>query len=121
MIARRILLACLLLAMSLLPASAGNGDGFVKIGDLLHSCKEGVGSPQKLICLGYISGIGDTMQVVAVDALLEQTKPLAMCGNARYSAMVQAFVNWAEKHPERWEEPRRLGVITALKELWPCK
>ena len=93
----------------------------LKVGDLLRFCKEEKGSPHKLICLGYISGIGDTMQVVGVEALSDKTRDFAMCGIARYNAMVQAFVNWAEKHPKRWEEPRRFGVMAALKELWPCK
>lgn len=117
----RTMLFCLLVATPLAPARAADGEGVLKVGDLLRFCKEEKGSPHKLVCLGYISGVGDAMQVIAVEALSDQTRDFAICGIARYNAMVQAFVNWAEKHPERWEEPRRLGVMAALKELWPCK
>jgi hypothetical protein len=35
--------------------------------------------------------------------------------------MVQAFLNWAEKHPEAWSYNQIRGVILALGETWPCK
>jgi hypothetical protein len=35
--------------------------------------------------------------------------------------MAQAFINWAEKHPENWTMGGADGVILALKETWLCK
>jgi hypothetical protein len=34
--------------------------------------------------------------------------------------MIQAFVNWAEKHPESWSQRNIYGVALALRESWPC-
>ncbi|MBS0379007.1 MAG: hypothetical protein JSS29_11020 [Proteobacteria bacterium] len=43
------------------------------------------------------------------------------CGNdVTHAAAKQAFLNWTEKHPEKWTQPNYLGVTTALSELWPC-
>lgn len=119
MTAVRTVLSCLLVALSLGPARAADGAGMTKVGDLYRFCKAENDAPERLLCLGYISGMGDTMQVMAL--LPADIKDFAMCGEASYKAMVQAFVNWAEKHPERWEDPRGSGVMSALKELWPCK
>jgi Rap1a immunity proteins len=37
------------------------------------------------------------------------------------AAGVQAFKNWAQKHPEAWGIVAYPGVVFALKETWPCK
>ena len=36
-------------------------------------------------------------------------------------AMLQAFLIWAEKHPEKWSHYNGTGVLEALHETWPCK
>jgi hypothetical protein len=41
--------------------------------------------------------------------------------SASFGAMIQVFINWAQKHPEQWSSPREFGVVQALKETWPYK
>jgi hypothetical protein len=36
-------------------------------------------------------------------------------------AGVQAFINCAEKHPEKWHSPDGWGVNEAVRETWPCR
>jgi hypothetical protein len=44
------------------------------------------------------------------------------CSGAKITqgAMVQAFMNWAAKHPENWDLPAPIGVIAAMRHTWPC-
>jgi hypothetical protein len=35
-------------------------------------------------------------------------------------AVIQAFLNWADKHPEKWARPRIFGATAAMRETWPC-
>jgi hypothetical protein len=78
----------------------------------------------------YAAGIGDVMSLAGQDLLhssdrivREELVDLSMCPNNGYTygALKQAFVNWAEKHPEKWTEFADLGVIIALRETWPCQ
>jgi uncharacterized protein YhfF len=32
----------------------------------------------------------------------------------------QAFLNWADKHPEEWNTETLIGVSRAMKAMWPC-
>jgi hypothetical protein len=73
--------------------------------------------PDANYCLGYISGIGDYMKGLG----LSGNASMGICGNVTYGASVQAFMNWANAHPERWTENRLVGVATALRQTWPCK
>jgi hypothetical protein len=43
----------------------------------------------------------------------------SMRGNAPLGAGVQAFIKWAEKHPENWTDDGLFGVTKALSETWP--
>ena len=47
---------------------------------------------------------------------------LAACFNSTVTtgAMVQAFKNWAQKHPADWSTLAHDGVFDAIKETWPC-
>jgi hypothetical protein len=89
-------------------------------------CKASTDSPDLLFCAGFISGIGDLMRVngaVINPFRKEADAPIRderMCGQPSYGAQMQAFVNWAEKHPQLWNMPRAFGVISALSESWPC-
>lgn len=38
-----------------------------------------------------------------------------------YAARIQAFMNWARAHPEKWNLTDFEGVVLALRESWPCK
>jgi hypothetical protein len=97
-------------------ASADNDTQDVQA--LLRLCKAQETSAH---CVGYISGIADIM--MAVGRVLKngpERSFLGLCSSASYSAFVQAFVNWAEQHPERWYQSRSIGVMDALREKWPC-
>jgi hypothetical protein len=87
---------------------------------LLEKCNaEGEENYKQFYCIGYVAGIGDAMRLNGQSGLLDQ---MSICGEeGTYGAMVQAFMNWAQKHPERWGEHSSVGVITALRESWPCK
>jgi len=36
-------------------------------------------------------------------------------------ASIQAFLNWADNHPERWGDSFSEGVIAAMIETFPCR
>lgn len=112
-------LSCLLFVLSLGPAT-GDSDNMLKVGGFLQFCKAGAETAERAHCVGYVSAVWDVLTVTRADDV-QVNKEFAVCGKVKYRAMVQAFVNWAEKHPDQWEEPRSLGVAKALTELWPCK
>lgn len=78
-------------------------------------------------CIAYIAGVTDTMGLAV--ALAAQTKELrskrvmGVCFTSflSYGAAKKAFMNWADKHPEKWGDEMNFGVIEALRETWPCK
>jgi hypothetical protein len=129
-----ILLAAVILSF------ANYSDGWAQdrrndVQNLYNDCRAPMGSFENSICLGFVSGIGRHMFNVGdsfkklrendpknegrVTAILF---PLSACSKSRVSngAMVQAFVNWAGRHPERWSDERYAGVWEAIRETWPC-
>lgn len=84
---------------------------------LYNRCKEPESSQLNFVCLGYIAGVGETMDFLGLD---RASHPFAICGRPSHGAMVQAFINWAEKHPSEWKESEVFGVMQALAESWPC-
>jgi hypothetical protein len=77
----------------------------------------------RALCLGYISGVVDMMSVTAHHApagAFRQQFGVCPEGSAKHRAAVQAFQNWAEKHPEAGAKPNWYGVTQALSKLWPC-
>jgi hypothetical protein len=61
------------------------------------------------------------MRVMSASHYKEVRGAFGQCSEgATYGAARQAFVNWAEKHPEQWSKPMIVGVIEALNETWPC-
>jgi hypothetical protein len=92
------------------------------IQSLYNICKMPPTSPEFAICVGYISGVGDTLQFMSVDKHRDpDVQPFAICGTPSYGAMIQAFVNWTEKHPKEWTRDRITGAMLALGENWPYK
>jgi len=108
--------------VGLIPANAADPDhGGVQ--SLYSDCKtEPSTSAQAVFCLGFVSGVGETMNFTGY---FKQEHPdvgkFAICASPSHGAMVQAFINWAEKHPEEWAKSRIYGVMLALRETWPCK
>jgi hypothetical protein len=98
---------------------------------LYRWCKAKTGSVEHGVCLGYIAGVGELMTVNGADVGSSRPQFLtnveiylwmtSICNAPTPGAMVQAFVNWAEKHPEKWGGERISSVMTALQETWPCK
>ena len=79
-------------------------------------------------CIGFVAGIGATMSLTGswlmTEPELKARDPgISICytGILSPGAMIQAFRNWAEKHPESWGARDALGVMHALNETWPCK
>jgi len=67
-------------------------------------------------CMGYLLGVADTM------VENHGPKDQRICTDDYTAAMLQRiFINWAEKHPKRWQESRWTGVTIAFHEAWPCK
>jgi hypothetical protein len=87
---------------------------------LYQTCKDEMAANTPRFCLGYILGVGQLMVMNA-----EFGDNFAICavpkgGIPPARAMIQAFMTWAEKHPESWSQRTLMGVALALKESWPC-
>jgi hypothetical protein len=103
---------------------------------LLNSCNAPDTSSEFAFCTGYITGMGDAMHTSGImlkslyelkqlnenTATAKVLTPLSICSSTDIShgAMVQAFKNWATRHPENWGMEIEIGVMAALCETWPC-
>ena len=85
-------------------------------------CKKPIETKEFAVCIGFVSGVGETMGVLQFGI---RTFPdfgaFSICDAPPHGAMVQAFTDWAEKNPQEWKNPAILGVMTALRETWPCE
>jgi Ssp1 endopeptidase immunity protein Rap1a len=97
--------------------------------ELLEKCDSPGGSETAWYCVGYIGGVSDMMGLnggarSAFDKEASATlSRMAMCwegGFPSFGARMQAFTNWAKKHPEEWGDPQLQGVVKAMRETWPC-
>jgi hypothetical protein len=119
----RITLLCIALLTDMPIATAEEN---LNVQTLLRDCKQPEDSGYGIFCLGFISGIGGTMQAVG-EAERRVNAPsfrqLGICSTGKISngAMVQAFINWAEKNPQQWQKEQWAGVVVALRETWPCR
>jgi hypothetical protein len=93
-------------------------------------CRDPPASAGSMFCLGYVAGVGQQMIIngfaLRAMRLREDKSTLAfqaICGTSFISngAMQQAFINWAERHPEKWSENAQMGVTEAMRETWPCR
>lgn len=96
---------------------------------LYYQCKKSETNMGFGYCIGYISGIGSQMMWTShtIEHITDFNQRLEVgfvsaCAKSFVSngAMVQAFINWAEKHPEEWVTDKQLGVIQAIRGTWPC-
>jgi hypothetical protein len=116
----RGLFAAVLIMTPLSAATALDPDQTVQ--GLYGMCKKPDASLPSAMCLGYISGVADTMQLLGVGAPDHpDLARFAICEKPSYGAMVQAFINWTEKTPQEGDHNRIIGVMKALRENWPCK
>lgn len=124
---RRTVLASLLTMFVMMPTLAvvdDSKDQYLSVQALFEVCKgssDAFTEAGRALCLGYISGVADMMSITAehgpAGAFRQQ---FGVCGSAKHRAAVQAFKNWADKHPEAGAKPNWYGVTQALSELWPC-
>src|SRR5215471_16974193 len=109
-------LFCAQALLSLVMASAGAA-GTDTIQELHDWFKEPHNSPRSGYCLGYVTGIAEMMLKLGRD---HPDDPHGICGEPTRGALVQTFVNWAEKHPQEWGSSDHFGLLTALAETWHC-
>jgi hypothetical protein len=88
---------------------------------LYQTCKDETAANAPRFCLGYILGVG---QVMAMNSRFGDNFALCATGSEAgvpaARAMIEAFLGWAEKHPESWSQRNVMGVALALREAWPC-
>jgi len=114
-------LAFLLLALPVLPARAERDT----VQTLYRQCATTAPETDQVYCFGYISGAGDVLLWNGVMAQVD-IKQRSAVGNAcpgdmiKLGAMVQVFRDWVVKHPEKRSLPAMIGVVTAIREAWPC-
>jgi hypothetical protein len=101
---------------------------------LYQSCKQEMAAGLPRFCLGYIEAVGQVMATNGyerVKLLPSDTEGrryltgMAICpgpaiGVPSGGALIQAFLNWAEQHPENWANLALAGVVVALASTWPC-
>jgi hypothetical protein len=105
-------------------AKVGDYKGDVQT--LLQERNAGISSLDFALCLGRIGGVSDMAGINGFMFSRRKDLPddfwkFAICftkQNASYGARVQAFRNWAQKHPEEWGDADCAGVVIALREVW---
>jgi hypothetical protein len=63
-------------------------------------------------------------QLAKIEPSSKPTNPVfsfALYAAPSHGAMIQAFINWIEKNPQKWNTNKTAGVIMALQETWPCR
>lgn len=96
--------------------------------DLYNDCKSADPGLQ-IACVRFMSGVAGMMGIAATletefkapDAKIA-LKVVAMCNTEFVSAaqMRQAFINWAEKNPTKWQLPESFGAWSAIGDAWRC-
>jgi hypothetical protein len=128
------LLRAAMFAILLTPISSQSEESKQDVQQLYRQCKTPAKDVERTFCVAFISGVAE--QMIATGKLAAKQREegnlandkdrallsfLSACPKASFGAMVQAFINWAERHPEEWSSPRQLGVMQVLRETWPCK
>lgn len=107
--------ALLAFLMATAPATALEQKSYT-VQELRNFCR---GSGEGLAyCLGFIGG---TAAVMFMNGDAGSAGLWTACGeDPPFDAMRQAFLNWADKHPEHWGIEALAGVGIAIKATWPC-
>ncbi|MFZ2004861.1 MAG: Rap1a/Tai family immunity protein [Stellaceae bacterium] len=126
----RLLLAGVLVAFALSPAWGQELSGGRSVHDLYQDC---AGSPQsQLSCIRFLGGVASTMMLLGDMADARGVAPDAKAALAAMGAcprasgisggdMRDAFVRWADSHPDASMQPEELGAMRALLAGWPCR
>jgi len=114
----------LVLLLSVLPSrSEAQSSTEATVQQLYTDCKEGTGF-NKGYCTGYILGVLDALKAMGfAGATNSDGSLIGVCGAPDISveAILQFFVNWTEKNPERLTDIEFLGVLHTFTERWPCR
>jgi len=102
---------------------------WINVQDLYKQCDARQGSFDEIFCLEFVSGVARqlfTNRLALKDIktsrdLIMMSIPSA-CPTSFVSngAMVQAFSEWAKRHPEEWSATAQIGVMQAVRDTWPC-
>ena len=90
---------------------------------LLQKCTAAPGAGDRWYCYGRVTAVFEMMGIVGIAAKqLDSMRPWQVCVDPTPSngAVVQVFVNWANKHPEKWDLPDVVGIVAAMRGTWPC-
>jgi hypothetical protein len=124
--------AVLLFVAALTPISFGAAEGKDDVQELYKMCKVPADAPSAppdaVVCIGFLSGVAEMMiangqatKMFFDDRDRAFVLKLSACTKkASFGAMLQVFLNWAQKHRGMWSEPRTVGVMEAFSEKWPC-
>ncbi len=117
-----------LLAVLIVAPVRASEPKFETVGELQKECR---GDPVDVAyCYGLIGGIatmlfmnGEKKYINRVDA--NKAADLTACIPASHAtfesaALVQSFLNWADRHPGALATRAQLGVVAAIREAWPC-
>jgi hypothetical protein len=123
-----------LAALLLCAGSARADHGGLTIETLRHFCKAAPNSELSNICLAEIVSVGELMEVNSTEISKLPPSEVVGAGWLRSTAlcvapgasepttpaMVQAFLNWTDKHTALWDEPPIVGLVKSLAETWHC-
>jgi hypothetical protein len=122
---RTLMIGCFSALLLSQTARADDGTALTVDG-LSRSCL----SPQvgeQTFCAGYVTGMADLAMLNALVAKQNHSsyELSAFCNqpttaSVSHAALIQAFRNWHDKHPEMWTQPAIVGVIKGLQDAWPC-
>ena len=128
---RRTSLAVFALLVSGVSTQAATNPGSVQF--LYEACKHDLTSETPVFCMGYIeaaaqimvTNAGERQKVLPNDTEARRyLTEFSLCPNpsvnASGSALIQTFVTWAEKHPDRSADHALDGVTQSLGAIWSC-
>lgn len=98
---------------------------------LYESCQRDESSRLRSYCLGYLSGVFDLATGLGTVMALSSGTDVRHAREWNLSAcqpneavslatIRQVFLSWVEKHPAQLHQSSLTGVISALREKWPC-
>lgn len=108
-----------------LPASAATET----TGDLMDSCKKTVrvyesqgaeGFEQNAYYVGFCTGFLASSRDFIRGWSGSTNGSICMPQKMPTVQAIRVFVGWADKHPEKHHEPMTLGVISAMRDAFPC-
>jgi hypothetical protein len=88
--------------------------------DLYRACQAPQGRTDYGFCLGYIVAAGNLMALNSIQGPNKFTICPADRRPPSGEAMIQAFSNWAQAHPQEWSDDSLIGLTLALQATWPC-